>query len=167
MKNKSSTVGKPLLYIAQVNLELAAPKIKRIILTNFESEDRKEKSDRNENSVSSEVEETVEKEKLEKEEQQVEEEEEVEEEPEEQEQVRTVPHNKSFKDMSNEEKIQFLVNRPHYIPKVRCRIKTATVSYVGSIISYRNGVVSIMPPNSMRDIRVSIEEIKSIDMAVF
>ncbi|EJV59469.1 hypothetical protein BWGOE4_15640 [Bacillus mycoides] len=165
MKNKSSTVGKPLLYIAQVNLELAAPKIKRIILTNFENEDRKEKSDRNETSVSSEVEETVEKEKLEKEEQQVEEE--VEEEQEEQEQVRTVPHNKSFKDMNNEEKIHFLLNRPHYIPKVRCRIKTATVSYVGSIISYRNGVVSIMPPNSMRDIRVSIEEIKSIDMAVF
>ncbi|MGG0724165.1 CotO family spore coat protein [Bacillus mycoides] len=170
VKNKSSTVGKPLLYITQVNLELAAPKIKRIILTNFENEDRKEKSGRNETSVSSEVEETVEKEKLEKEEQQVEEEveeEEVEEEQEEQEQVRTVPHNKSFKDMNNEEKIHFLLNRPHYIPKVRCRIKTATVSYVGSIISYRNGVVSIMPPNSMRDIRVSIEEIKSIDMAVF
>ena len=72
-KNKSSTVGKPLLYIAQVNLELAAPKIKRIILTNFENEDRKEKSDRNETSVSSAVEETVEQEKLEKEEQQVEE----------------------------------------------------------------------------------------------
>ncbi|MGH0430880.1 CotO family spore coat protein [Bacillus hominis] len=165
VKNKSSTVGKPLLYIAQVNLELAAPKIKRIILTNFENEDRKEKIDRNETSVSSEVEETVEKEKLEKEEQQVEEE--VEEEQEEQEQVTTVPHNKSFKDMNNEEKIHFLLNRPHYIPKVRCRIKTATVSYVGSIISYRNGVVSIMPSNSMRDIRVSIEEIKSIDMAVF
>ena len=29
-KNKSSTVGKPLLYIAQVNLELAAPKIKEL-----------------------------------------------------------------------------------------------------------------------------------------
>ncbi len=40
-KNKSSTVGKPLLYIAQVSLELAAPKIKRIILTNFENEDQK------------------------------------------------------------------------------------------------------------------------------
>jgi flagellar biosynthesis GTPase FlhF len=171
VKNKSATVGKPLLYIAQVNLELAAPKIKRIILTNFENEDRKEKRDRNENSVSSEVEETVEKEKLEKEEQQVEEEveeeQEEQEEQEQQEQVRTVPHNKSFKDMNNEEKIHFLLNRPHYIPKVRCRIKTATVSYVGSIISYRNGVVLIMPPNSMRDIRVSIEEIKSIDMAVF
>ena len=45
--------------------------------------------------------------------------------------------------------------------------KTATVSYVGSIISYRNGIVAIMPPNSMRDIRLSIEEIKSIDMAGF
>ncbi|MCW9130651.1 spore coat CotO family protein [Bacillus paramycoides] len=152
-KNKSSTVGKPLLYIAQVNLELAAPKIKRIILTNFENDDRHEQLDRNQSIVSSVLEETVE-EKLEQEEHRVEEE-----------QVRTVPHNKSFKNMSNEEKINFLLNRPHYIPKVRCRIKTATISYVGSIISYQNGVVSIMPSNSMRDIKLPIKEIISIDMA--
>ncbi|BCC45827.1 spore coat CotO family protein [Bacillus cereus] len=175
-KNKSSTVGKPLLYIAQVSLELAAPKIKRIILTNFENEDRKEESNRNENVVSSAVEEVIEQEEQqqEQEEQQQEQEEQVEEKTEEEEQVqeqhepvRTVPYNKSFKDMNNEEKIHFLLNRPHYIPKVRCRIKTATISYVGSIISYRNGIVAIMPPNSMRDIRLSIEEIKSIDMAGF
>ncbi|PFD42425.1 hypothetical protein CN285_10065 [Bacillus cereus] len=159
-KNKSSTVGKPLLYIAQVNLELAAPKIKRIILTNFENDDRHEQLDRDQSIVSSAMEETVE-EKLEQEEHQVEEEEKKEEE----EQVRTVPHNKSFKAMSNKEKINFLLNRPHYIPKVRCRIKTATISYVGSIISYQNGVVSIMPSNSMRDIKLPIKEIKSIDMA--
>ncbi|PEC86401.1 hypothetical protein DN390_12765 [Bacillus sp. SH7-1] len=167
-KNKSSTVGKPLLYIAQVNLELAAPKIKRIILTNFENEDRKEESNRNENVVSSAVEEVIEQEQEQQEEQQVEEK--IEEEEQVQEQpdpVRTVPYNKSFKDMNTEEKIHFLLNRPHYIPKVRCRIKTATVSYIGSIISYRNGIVAIMPPNSMRDIRLSIEEIKSIDMAGF
>ncbi|MGO0654748.1 CotO family spore coat protein [Bacillus mycoides] len=162
-KNKSSTVGKPLLYIAQVNLELAAPKIKRIILTNFEDEDQKEQSNRNESIVSSAVEEVVEQEKQEpREEPKVEVEEKVEEE-----QVRTVPYNKSFKDMNNEEKIHFLLNRPHYIPKIRCRIRTPTVSYIGSIISYRNGIVSIMPPNSMRDIRLSIEDIKSIDMAGF
>lgn len=172
-KNKSSTVGKPLLYIAQVNLELAAPKIKRIILTNFENEDRKEESNRNENVVSSAVEEVIEQQE-EQEEQQVEEtieeEEQVQEQQEQKEQqepVRTVPYNKSFKDMNNEEKIHFLLNRPHYIPKVRCRIKTATVSYVGSIISYRNGIVAIMPPNSMRDIRLSIDDIQSISMAGF
>ncbi|ASZ69199.1 spore coat CotO family protein [Bacillus cereus] len=171
-KNKSSTVGKPLLYIAQVSLELAAPKIKRIILTNFENEDPKEKSNIQENVVSSAVEEVIEQEQ--QEEQQVEgkiEEEEKEEHAEQEEQepepVRTVPHNKSFKDMNNDEKIHFLLNRPHYIPKVRCRIKTATVSYVGSIISYRNGIVSIMPQNSMRDIRLSIDDIQSISMAGF
>ncbi|HDR3894323.1 MULTISPECIES: spore coat CotO family protein [Bacillus] len=174
-KNKSSTVGKPLLYIAQVSLELTAPKIKRIILTNFENEDQKEQSNRNENIVSSAVEEVTEQEQ--QEEQQVEEKIEEEEkeahaeqeqqEQEQQEQVRTVPYNKSFKDMNNDEKIHFLLNRPHYIPKVRCRIKTATVSYVGSIISYRNGIVSIMPQNSMRDIRLSIDDIQSISMAGF
>ncbi|HDR7686547.1 CotO family spore coat protein [Bacillus toyonensis] len=166
-KNKSSTVGKPLLYIAQVNLELAAPKIKRIILTNFEDEDRKEKSNRNENVVSSAVEEVIEQEEQQIEEKIEEEKQEEQEEQEEQQQVRAVPYNKSFKDMDNEEKIHFLLNRPHYIPKVRCRIRTTTVSYIGSIISYRNGIVSIMPPNSMRDVRLSIEDIKSIDMAGF
>lgn len=170
-KNKSSTVGKPLLYIAQVSLELAAPKIKRIILTNFENEDRKEERNRNENVVSSAVEEVIEQQEQQEEEQQEEQvEEKIEEEEqvqEQQEPVRTVPYNKSFKDMNNEEKIHFLLNRPHYIPKVRCRIKTATLSYVGSIISYRNGIVAIMPPNSMRDIKLSIDEIQSISMAGF
>ena len=171
-KNKSSTVGKPLLYIAQVSLELAAPKIKRIILTNFRNEDQKEESNRNENenenAVSSAVEEVIEQqEQQEQQIEEIEEEEQVQEQQEQQEPVRTVPYNKSFKDMNNEEKIHFLLNRPHYIPKVRCRIKTATVSYIGSIISYRNGIVAIMPPNSMRDIRLSIEDIKSIDMAGF
>ncbi|HDR6999054.1 spore coat CotO family protein [Bacillus cereus] len=171
-KNKSSTVGKPLLYITQVSLELAAPKIKRIILTNFENEDQKEQSNKQENIVSSAVEEVIEQEQ--QEEQQVEEkieeeekEEHAEQEEQEPEPVRTVPYNKSFKDMDNDEKIHFLLNRPHYIPKVRCRIKTATVSYVGSIISYRNGIVSIMPQNSMRDIRLSIDDIQSISMAGF
>ncbi|PGT60014.1 MULTISPECIES: spore coat CotO family protein [Bacillus] len=174
-KNKSSTVGKPLLYITQVSLELTAPKIKRIILTNFENEDQKEQSDRQENIVSSAVEEVTEQEQ--QEEQQVEEkieeekeehaEQEEQEQQEQQEPVRTVPYNKSFKDMNNDEKIHFLLNRPHYIPKVRCRIKTTTVSYVGSIISYRNGIVSIMPQNSMRDIRLSIDDIQSISMAGF
>lgn len=160
-KNKSSTVGKPLLYIAQVNLELAAPKIKRIILTNFENEE----SNRNENVVSSAVEEVIEEQEEQQVEEKIEEEEELEQKQ--KEPVRTVPYNKSFKDMNNEEKIHFLLNRPHYIPKVRCRIKTATVSYVGSIISYRNGIVAIMPPNSMRDIKLSIEDIQSISMAGF
>ncbi|MGH0566187.1 spore coat CotO family protein [Bacillus cereus] len=166
-KNKSSTVGKPLLYIAQVSLELAAPKIKRIILTNFENEDRKEERNRNENVVSSAVEEVIEQQEEQQEEQVEEKIEEEEQVQEQQEPVRTVPYNKSFKDMNNEEKIHFLLNRPHYIPKVRCRIKTATVSYVGSIISYRNGIVAIMPPNSMRDIKLPIEDIQSISMAGF
>ncbi len=143
-------------------MELAAPKIKRIILTNFENEDQKEESNRNENVVSSAVEEVIEEQEEQQVEEKIEEEEQEQKEP-----VRTVPYNKSFKDMNNEEKIHFLLNRPHYIPKVRCRIKTATVSYVGSIISYRNGIVAIMPPNSMRDIKLSIDDIQSISMAGF
>jgi predicted acetyltransferase len=113
------------------------------------------------------VEEVIEQQEEEQVEEKMEEAEQVQEQQEQQEPVRTVPYNKSFKDMNNEEKIHFLLNRPHYIPKIRCRIKTATVSYVGSIISYRNGIVAIMPPNSMRDIKLSIDDIQSISMAGF
>lgn len=91
-----------MLYIAQVSLELAAPKIKRIILTNFENEDQKEESNRNENVVSSAVEEVIEEQEEQQVEEKIEEEEQEQKEP-----VRTVPYNKSFKDMNNEEKIHF------------------------------------------------------------
>lgn len=152
-----------MLYITQVSLELAAPKIKRIILTNFENEDQKEKSNRQENIVSSAVEEVIEQEEQQVEEKIEEKEEQEEQEPE---PVRTVPYNKSFKDMNNDEKIHF-TKPPSLHSESKVQNKTATVSYVGSIISYRNGIVSIMPQNSMRDIRLSIDDIQSISMAGF
>ncbi|KFM99057.1 spore coat CotO family protein [Bacillus clarus] len=161
-KNKSSTVGKPLLYIAQVSSNLVRPKMQRILITKIENGDRQERSNSDQNVINQVEEVETEQEFQENEEQHQEQQEHYQQQVE---QVTTVPNNKSFKDMSNEEKIHFLLNRPHYIPKVRCRIKTNTVSYVGSIISYRDGVVFIMPPNSMRDIKLSIEDIKSIDMA--
>lgn len=133
-KNKSSTVGKPLLYIAQVSLELAAPKIKRIILTNFENEDQKEESNRNENVVSSAVEEVIEEQQEQQEEQVEEKIEEEEQVQEQQEPVRTVPYNKSFKDMNNEEKIHFLLNRPHYIP-VQNKNSYSLICWINHIVS--------------------------------
>lgn len=140
-KNKSSTVGKPLLYIAQVSLELAAPKIKRIILTNFENEDRKEESNRNENVVSSAVEEVIEQEEQQQEQEQ---EEQVEEKTEEEEQVqeqqepvRTVPYNKSFKDMNNEEKIHFFIKSPSLYSESKVQNKN---SY--NLICWINHLVS-------------------------
>ena len=93
-------------------------------------------------------------------------EEHAEQEEEELEPVRTVPYNKSFKDMNNDEKIHF-TKPPSLHSESKVQNKTATVSYVGSIISYRNGIVSIMPQNSMRDIRLSIDDIQSISMAGF
>ena len=74
-------------------------------------------------------------------------------------------NNKSFKDMNNDEKFIF-IKPPSLYSESKVQNKTA-VSYVGSIISYRNGIVSIMPQNSMRDIRLSIDDIQSISMAGF
>ena len=68
--------------------------------------------------------------------------------------------------MNNDEKFIF-IKPPSLYSESKVQNKTATVSYVGSIISYRNGIVSIMPQNSMRDIRLSIDDIQSISMAGF
>ena len=67
--------------------------------------------------------------------------------------------------MNNDEKFIF-TKPPSLHSESKVQNKTATVSYVGSIISYRNGIVSIMPQNSMRDIRLSIDDIQSISMPV-
>ena len=68
--------------------------------------------------------------------------------------------------MNNDEKFIF-TKPPSLHSESKMQNKTATVSYVGSIISYRHGIVSIMPQNSMRDIRLSIDDIQSISMAGF
>ena len=128
-----------MLYITQVSLELA-PKIKRIILTNFENEDRKESSNRNENAVSSAVEEVIEQEQ--QEEQQVEEkieeekEEHIEQEEQEPESVRTVPYNKSFKDMNNDEK--FIFTKPpslHSESKMQNKNSYSLICWIDHIVS--------------------------------
>ncbi|CAG9614741.1 hypothetical protein BACCIP111899_03974 [Bacillus rhizoplanae] len=71
-------------------------------------------------------------------------------------------HNKSFKNMNNEEKIYYLLNRPHYIPKVKCMVKTDKASYVGVISSYENRMLQIMAPNQMGNFSLDIEKVVSI-----
>ncbi|MFD0772267.1 CotO family spore coat protein [Bacillus sp. CGMCC 1.60114] len=70
--------------------------------------------------------------------------------------------NKSFKDMNNEEKIYFLLNRPHYIPKVKCMVKTEKTSYVGVISSYENGMLQMVAPNQIGNFSLDMEEVVSI-----
>ncbi|MDP7977619.1 CotO family spore coat protein [Bacillus sp. WLY-B-L8] len=73
--------------------------------------------------------------------------------------------NKSFKDMNNEEKVYFLLNRPHYISNVKCIVKTEKASYVGVITSYENKVLQMVVPSHIGDFLLNIEDIISIRMA--
>ncbi|MEI4830200.1 CotO family spore coat protein [Bacillus sp. FJAT-53711] len=75
--------------------------------------------------------------------------------------------NKSFKDMNNEEKIYFLLHRPHYIPNVKCIVKTEKASYVGVISSYENGVLQMVVPGYISNFFLNIEDIISIRMMGF
>ncbi|MEH7460685.1 CotO family spore coat protein, partial [Bacillus thuringiensis] len=70
--------------------------------------------------------------------------------------------NKAFGDMNIEEKIYFLLNRPHYIPGVKCIVKTEKASYVGVISSYENGVLQMVVPNQIGNFSLGIEEVMSI-----
>ncbi|MCM3735091.1 spore coat CotO family protein [Bacillus cytotoxicus] len=71
---------------------------------------------------------------------------------------------KSFKEMNNEEKIYFLLNQPHYIPSVKCMVKTEKASYVGVIASYENGVLQMVVPNQIGNFILNIEDVVSIRM---
>ncbi|WP_242221221.1 CotO family spore coat protein [Bacillus cereus group sp. BfR-BA-01380] len=73
-------------------------------------------------------------------------------------------HNKSFKDMNNEEKIYFLLSRPHYIPSVKCVVKTEEASYVGVVTSYENGVLQMVVPGYISNFFLNIEDVISIRM---
>ncbi|WP_369900646.1 CotO family spore coat protein [Bacillus manliponensis] len=82
--------------------------------------------------------------------------------------------NKPFKDMTNEEKIMFLIDRPHYIKSIRCRVKTKHDTLVGFVVKYESGYVLIELPKRgnlqrlmPREMRVKLEDILSIQMVAF
>jgi len=50
---------------------------------------------------------------------------------------------KAFRDLNTEEKLLYLLNRPHYIPKILCEVKTKTESHTGFIVSLENDVVML------------------------
>ncbi|MGG2066647.1 CotO family spore coat protein [Bacillus sp. S14(2024)] len=72
--------------------------------------------------------------------------------------------NKSFKAMNNEEKVYFLLHRPHYIPNVKCIVKTERASYIGVITSYENRVLQMVVPGNIGNFSLNIEDVVSIRM---
>ncbi|WP_017152794.1 CotO family spore coat protein [Bacillus bingmayongensis] len=70
----------------------------------------------------------------------------------------------SFREMTNEEKVYYLLNRPHYIPKANCFFRTKRASYIGRIIAYENGRVKIKSSTKLIETVIDINEIILIQM---
>ncbi|WP_243521153.1 CotO family spore coat protein [Bacillus pseudomycoides] len=70
----------------------------------------------------------------------------------------------SFREMTNEEKVYYLLNRPHYIPKANCFFRTKRASYIGRIIAYENGRVKIKSSTKLTETVIDINEIILIQM---
>jgi hypothetical protein len=71
---------------------------------------------------------------------------------------------KPFKEMTMEERVVFLVARPHYIPKVKCRVSTGKSWYIGYITELRGNMVFIKTPTRLEPISFPLGDIQSLQM---
>src|SRR5699024_4885573 len=71
---------------------------------------------------------------------------------------------KTFQQMTNEEKILCILNRPKYIPQINCKIQTETSCYRGVIIKYENQIIYFQPLKGIAVIQIVVNEITNIEM---
>ncbi|QKE73476.1 hypothetical protein HPK19_11975 [Arthrobacter citreus] len=155
MAGKESKEGvKPLLYIAQPDFEEAKLNVQHSYVVKVNKQDQKTKEENYVESKYEEVEELEEEVVLEEEEVKLEKQSEAD----------NAWMKKPFKAMTNEEKVLFMINKPHYIPKVECRIRTEKDLYIGYIMGYNEGKVSIKVSSKINDIELDIASILSIQM---
>ena len=74
---------------------------------------------------------------------------------------------KPLKEMTVEEKIHFIINKPHYIPNMLCIVKTNSKTYLGSIVKHEEGIVTLHQQSSLTPLTLPVAEIKSIKMSGF
>ena len=77
------------------------------------------------------------------------------------------PRQKTFKEMSVEEKVEYLVNLPIAVPKVKCEIRTKETTIQGIIAGYTNGVVQIVQRKKPFRVDLKIEDILGINRKSF
>lgn len=77
------------------------------------------------------------------------------------------PRQKTFKEMSVEEKVEYLVNLPAAVPKVKCDIRTRETTIQGIIAGYTNGVVQIIQRKKPFRLDLKIEDILGINRKSF
>lgn len=74
---------------------------------------------------------------------------------------------KQFKEMSIEEKVDYLVNLPIVVPKTKCEIRTINNTFQGIVAGYVNGVVQIVQRRKPFRVDLKIEDIISITRKSF
>lgn len=77
------------------------------------------------------------------------------------------PRKKTFKEMTVEEKVEYLVNLPAAVPKVKCEIRTRETTIQGIIAGYTNGVVQIVQRKKPFRVDLKIEDILGINRKSF
>lgn len=74
---------------------------------------------------------------------------------------------KTFAELTIEEKVFYCTTRPSYLPRIMCMIKTEKETVVGIIGKYEEGIVHIRPQRSRKIIELPVEAIKNIRMVGF
>lgn len=72
-----------------------------------------------------------------------------------------------FKEMDLEEKIDYFVNLPSQVPRMKCEVVTSDKNYRGWIQDYQDGVVHMKILHRPFRIEVPFEEIKDIELKGF
>ncbi|MFJ8530187.1 CotO family spore coat protein [Bacillus sp. NPDC094106] len=75
-----------------------------------------------------------------------------------------VEEKKVFAQMTNVEKINYVLNRPHYIPNIQCAIQTKEEVYVGYIISFEKEVLKMKSGTQFNFVTIALADIETIRM---
>lgn len=71
---------------------------------------------------------------------------------------------KIFTQMSNVEKINYILNRPHYIPNIECAVQTKREVHVGYIISFEKKILKIKSSTKLNFVTIALADIETIRM---
>ncbi|PEI93250.1 hypothetical protein CN679_08495 [Bacillus pseudomycoides] len=75
-----------------------------------------------------------------------------------------VKEKKAFTQMTNVEKINYVLNRPHYIPNIQCAVQTKKEVYVGYIVSFEKDVLKMKSSTYFNFVTITLAEIETIQM---
>lgn len=75
-----------------------------------------------------------------------------------------VAKKKLFSQMTNVEKINYIVNRPHYIPNAQCIVRTKKDIYIGYILSFEKNVLKMRSSTYFSAIMIELADIVTIQL---